>query len=191
VAAASPAVLGEPETPRFDWAGDLQRRVGVVVHAILERLPGPEAVGLWLSDSGEARIRTALAAEGVGADEMDRAAGRVRRALVNTTEDPRGQWILRPREDDARELSVSHVTEQGVRRRVLDRTFVEDGVRWIIDYKTGAHEGAGADAFLDNELARYRSQLTAYGDAMRSVDSRPIRVGLYFPLLRGWRECSL
>jgi ATP-dependent exoDNAse (exonuclease V) beta subunit len=181
----------QPVAPSFDWAGVLGRRVGVVVHAILQRLSDRGGAALWLSAPGEARIRAALSAEGIGSGEMDEAAGRVRRALRNTLEDERGRWILRRREEDARELSVSHVDERGVRRLVLDRTFVEDGVRWIVDYKTGSHEGAGREAFLDNEVARYSGQLGEYARAMRCLDDRPIRLGLYFPLLRGWRECSL
>jgi len=81
---------------------------------------------------------------------------------------------------------------------VIDRTFVdEQGVRWIIDYKTSTHEGGDVDAFLDNEQLRYRGQLERYarllqaggapqGDLMSSEQS--IRLGLYFPLLGGWRE---
>jgi hypothetical protein len=71
----------------------------------------------------------------------------------------------------------------------LDRTFVDDqGVRWIIDYKTSAHEGTGRDAFLDSERERYRAQLDRYARLMARIDARPVRLGLYFPLLNGWRE---
>jgi ATP-dependent helicase/nuclease subunit A len=72
---------------------------------------------------------------------------------------------------------------------VIDRTFVdEDGVRWIIDYKTGSHEGGGLETFLDDEKERYREQLERYARLMVQRDARPIRLALYFPLLGGWRE---
>ena len=87
-----------------------------------------------------------------------------------------------------REYALSTVVERKVRRFVLDRTFLDDGVRWIIDYKTSTHEGGGRDAFLDNEQTRYREQMEGYARAMRSLDPRPIRLGLYFPLIQGWRE---
>ena len=35
---------------------------------------------------------------------------------------------------------------------------------------------------------RYRAQLENYAEAIQRIDSRPIRLGLYFPLLRAWRE---
>ncbi len=74
-------------------------------------------------------------------------------------------------------------------RVVLDRTFVDvHGIRWIVDFKLSQHEGGDRDAFLDSERERYRGQLEDYAQVMRGLDNRPVRVGLYFPLLRGWRE---
>ncbi len=72
------------------------------------------------------------------------------------------------------------------RNLVIDRTFKDaDGKLWIVDYKTGGHEGADREAFLDSEQARYRSQLERYAEIHRAIESN---LGLYFPLLGGWRE---
>ena len=73
-------------------------------------------------------------------------------------------------------------------RVALDRTVIENGVRWIVDYKTGTHEGGDLEAFLDREQERYREQLEQYAALMRALDGRPVKLGLYFPLLKGWRE---
>ena len=70
----------------------------------------------------------------------------------------------------------------------LDRTFVADGVRWIVDFKTGQHEGADTGAFLDSEVQRYRPQLDRYAQALAVIDARPIEACLYFPLLRAFRS---
>ncbi len=71
----------------------------------------------------------------------------------------------------------------------IDRTFVDaEGVRWIVDWKTSRHEGGDREAFLDRELERYRSQLERYAQAMRTLEpDRPVKTGLYFPLLDAWR----
>jgi len=72
---------------------------------------------------------------------------------------------------------------------ILIRTFVADGVRWIVDYKTGSHAGGDASGFLDRERERHRAQLERYAAFVRALDARPIRVALYFPLVAdGWRE---
>ena len=44
------------------------------------------------------------------------------------------------------------------------------------------------DEFLDNERERYRAQLERYAQLMQALGDEPIRLGLYFPLLSGWRE---
>ena len=74
---------------------------------------------------------------------------------------------------------------------VLDRTFIDEGTRWIIDYKTSSHGGGDLEAFLDNEASRYQDQLQRYRDAMALTESRPIRTALYFPLLDRLKEIVL
>ena len=66
---------------------------------------------------------------------------------------------------------------------VLDRTFIENGTRWIIDYKTSSHGGGDLKGFLNNEAERYREQLQRYRNAVAINEDRPIRTALYFPLL--------
>lgn len=63
-----------------------------------------------------------------------------------------------------------------------------NGVRWIVDYKTGTHERGDLEAFLDRGQERYSAQLERYAKLMRMLNNRPVKLGLYFPLLRGWRE---
>ena len=133
-------------------------------------------------------MRRALCAEGLNGEKLDEAVTRVASALQNAMSDDRGCWILSGHQDDAWESALSTVVEGRVRHFVLDRTFVDGPTRWIIDYKTGTHEGGGRDAFLDNEQVRYSAQLEEYARAMQHIDPRPIHLGLYFPLLQGWRE---
>jgi len=71
----------------------------------------------------------------------------------------------------------------------VDRTFVDaEGVRWIIDFKTSEHAGGDLEGFLDAQRDKYRGQMAVYRALFARLDSRPIRAGLYFPLLAGWRE---
>jgi ATP-dependent exoDNAse (exonuclease V) beta subunit len=71
-----------------------------------------------------------------------------------------------------------------MRSYVIDRVFRDTaGERWVVDFKTSRHEGGGLEEFLDEQRRRYEGQLTAYAAAFDNA-----RLGLYFPLLRGWRE---
>ena len=173
----------EPRQPTYEWAGELQRRVGTVVHRMLQQLWAPDRLQF-----SKETLRVALRQEGLDGDKLDEALSRAVSALTNTVRDDRGRWILSLHQDDQREYALSTAIQGGVRRHVLDRTFVAEGTRWIIDYKTGTHTGGSPEDFLDNEQARYRAQLETYGSLIRPLDSRPIRLGLYFPMLQGWRE---
>jgi ATP-dependent helicase/nuclease subunit A len=176
----------------FQWAGEAARHVGTVTHRLLQHCGRRGVTAFAALDP--ARVRTAAAVAlsrlGMPATGLEAAVERVVAALEATLEDARGRWILDPGHREARcEYALSTAGEQGIATVIIDRTFIDaDGVRWIVDYKTGAHEGGGVDAFLDREQARYREQLERYASLISRRESRPIRLGLYFPLLRGWRE---
>ena len=180
-----------------DWAASTARDVGTVVHrALLNLSLAPPAKRRPPDAADIDRISLELKNLGVPDMRLDEATGQVVEAIRNTLLDKRGKWILDDAHAEARSEWALTVPEHdaegrfvGVRRVIVDRTFVDaDGVRWIVDYKTGSHEGGGLDAFLDAELERYRDQLDGYVDVMGRVDSRPVKVGLWFPMVRGWRE---
>ena len=72
---------------------------------------------------------------------------------------------------------------------IIDRTFIDEhGTRWVIDYKTGSHEGGNLDQFLDREQERYHEQLERYARTLQQMEQLPVRRGLYFPMINAWRE---
>ena len=180
------------EAVTYVWVGETLRHVGTVVHAMLHRI-AREGLSQW-NPARVASLRnlyaTRLRELGVPDDELDGAVAKVERALVATLEDPRGRWILSSAHAEAEnELDLTGWVHGRLRRVRLDRTFVDaHGIRWIIDYKTGVHEGGSPEQFLDNERERYRAQMEIYAALMELMDRRPIRLGLYFPLMQGWRE---
>ena len=99
------------------------------------------------------------------------------------------KWLLSPDHRDARsEWRLTGPVDGTVRNVVIDRTFVDAGVRWVIDYKTSTHAGGGLDLFLDNELERYRPQLQMYRELASRLGPEPVRAALYFPWLGRLRE---
>ena len=67
---------------------------------------------------------------------------------------------------------------------MIDRLILDaKGIRWVVDFKTGRHEGADIEGFLDREQKRYAAQLDAYAAALGGASR-----GLYFPLHAGSRE---
>ena len=192
-AGRSGGIRAEPELirPEFEWAGETRRHIGTAVHGELERwarssaLPTPREI-----DSRRARLRRRLEARGVPAEHLDGALATIVQALLNVCSDARGRWIFDPAHHQSRsEQALSGVIDGEIVQAVMDRTFVDAaGTRWIIDFKTGSHEGGAVDEFLDREVERYRAQLTRYARIVSALGRERVRVGLYFPLLNGWRE---
>ena len=174
----------------YDWAGEQARRVGIVVHALLQRIAeeGPAAWSELRVREMRPALRSGLANQGVSPADMEDAITRVQSALVAALADHRGRWILQPHPEAQNEYSLTGLDGGQLYTIAIDRTFVADGVRWIVDYKTSAHEGSKPEAFLDNEIVRYKEKMDRYARILKKQEPRPIRIGLYFPLMGGWRE---
>ena len=183
---------GEAETrqlPDFDWVTEVARLVGVIVHRDLERRVRLRiATGRSLGVD-PALYRAELRELGVPGERLAAAAERVTDAVTRLLDDDRGRWILAPHSDETSEWALTAEVDGELRRLVVDRSFIDEmGVRWIIDYKTGTHEGGSLEEFLAEEERRYAPQLERYANVVSRMGAAPIRTALYFPLLRAWRE---
>jgi len=184
------------EQVEFKWAGRDARDIGTAVHLQLQHLAasGNDAVDQYNPEQARVIAKRQLKNLGVQAHKIDAAVDRVLAGIENTMSDERGQWVLGPHSEARSEWGLTVPTDikgshSSVQKVIIDRTFVDDdGTRWIIDFKTGDHRGGQLQEFLDNEQLRYFDQLNRYADIMSRIDSRPIRVGLYFPMLQAWRE---
>jgi ATP-dependent helicase/nuclease subunit A len=188
----SRAAAADEQLVEFDWVRETARQIGIVAHRLLRQC-ADEGLERWPTEriaAQRTRVVRELGGLGFTGAEAESAAGRVLGAVASTLADARGRWLFDPRHIDARsEYALTGIRDGAPVHVVLDRTFVDaEGVRWIVDFKLSQHQGAGRDVFLDNEQARYRAQLDAYAEIVRGLGAQPIRLGLYFPLLAGWRE---
>ena len=177
----------------YDWAGDLIRRMGTVVHLILKHI-GDQGLETWSIDKIRANhenFKKLLYQYAVPERDIKKCIEWVSKALVNALKDKRGRWILSPDHIESyNDYPVSGIYQGQLVNAVIDRTFVdkENNICWIVDYKISQHSGGNLDAFLDLEESRYHDQLEKYVTLMRGMCQREVRAGLYFPLLQGWRE---
>lgn len=186
-------ILGATEEsvrPEFDWAGAIATAVGEVVHLELDRLAGLRLHREALAGRSTAWTRL-LRCAGMDERHLPEALARTQAVVDGFLRSEFAGRLLDPAAQEAGgELAVSARIGGGVQSLRIDRSFVDaTGVRWVVDWKTSQHEGGDREAFLDRELERYRPQLERYAEAMRCLEpGRPLKVGLYFPLLDGWRE---
>ncbi len=172
----------------------LAREVGNLVHLSLERLSSLADAELssfnlsqwqaWWEHYLARRIPIA---------ERDTALERVQQSVANILQDDRGRWLLsNQREEAVSEFCLSRIGDDGrLRELIVDRSFVDEGTRWIIDYKSGTPaQGESVEAFLDYQQAQYKSQLMSYCEALMGMDGKPTKMALYFTALPLWHECD-
>jgi len=169
----------------FNWAGCQARRNGTVLHWLLEEVGriGIENLSDERRQSLVARIPGLLRMLGTGKETTERVSSELRQTFEQTMNSDTGRWILSNRHRNAAcELPISGVIDGELVNAIIDRTFIDDtGTRWIIDYKSGYHDGGDLESFLQNEADRYRDQLKRYGHLFRQMGEHAVKTALYLP----------
>ncbi len=194
VAWESPWTVEAAPRIAFEWVSGRLRHAGTVVHAMLQRI-AREGLARWNPQTVAASknvIGKMLANLGVAPEETAESVSLVEEALMEAITEERGRWILSPHFDARSEYEISGVVDGKFFDGRIDRTFVDErGTRWIVDYKTSAHSGGDTKEFIDEQQRRYGPQLERYAKLMAVGETRPVKLGLYFPLLRAWREWEM
>ena len=174
------------------WESPVHRHVGTLVHMQLEQI-ARRGMGFWRDrERGQLRreFSSFLRSYGVSTAEVEMHVDKVMRAIDTTVSSERGCWILASHFEQKCELPLTGVVEGKVVHAVIDRTFVADGYRWVIDYKMSQPRGdESADAFMSREAKHYLTQLNIYTQLLKlDSDYLPIKAALYFPVIDGWYE---
>ncbi len=158
---------------------DTHRVLGTVMH-------------LLLADETQRSIDCAkrlLRQHGFNAMQLPQALDKIQLMLLNLQSNAHAKWIFDSTHQDAHnEYPITAIIKGKIRHLIIDRTFVEDGIRWIIDYKTTVPTDEHHDVFLKQQLELHREQLETYALALQGIEVRPIRLGLYFPVCGLWIE---
>ena len=119
-----------------------------------------------------------LRQHGYAEADAERGAARVAAALSATLSSAQGRWVLQAREQAAAEMAL--VTVEGARmaHHVVDRTFVENGERWVIDYKS-ARLGEVSEDAMEQQAEQYRGQLERYARLFVPA-GLPVRKAVFF-----------
>ncbi|MDR1994882.1 UvrD-helicase domain-containing protein [Azonexus sp.] len=154
--------------------------LGTLVHRALELIArdGPAA---WTTSRVSALApawQRWLQAQGQAPETASAAADDAVAAVCRTLASATGRWLLAGHaEAGAEQAWSSHDADGNVAHHVIDRCFIADGCRWIVDYKT-VH-------LPDDELAaravQFRPQLERYA-ALFVDGGLPLRLAIYFPL---------
>ena len=115
-----------------------------------------------------------------GLSDADRGwvATQLRSQILAVVADTTGRWLLTHHERDGREAPFTSVVDGELLHIVVDRTFVEDGTRWIVDYKSTVLQRD--DDEITAQCQRHRPQLSRYAEVLGDLDGLPIRTALFF-----------
>jgi ATP-dependent exoDNAse (exonuclease V) beta subunit len=169
----------------------LARNTGTLIHRALQNLVGLNAgeISRW-KEKQLPFWRIQLKQQGWHAEDIEHSIKKIVLAVSNTLNDKHGKWLLNSTHSQSTcELIIVH--QQGnkidlkLRDNVIDRSFVVDGIRWIIDYKSSEPSmGQSVDDFLTQEANAYKPQLSRYKSCFEALGDQSIKVALYFPLLK-------
>ena len=177
----APAMIDTAPQVRDDTVDPLAAAVGTLTHAVLELVAAdPEAWPVERASAAQPGFERWLASRGWPPAAARAGAERVARMLATALASADGEWVLRRRQTTAAELALTRVGAGGTAEtRVVDCSFVENGVRWIIDYKT-VDLGERADpAGLRAHAGRYRPQLESYA-ALFAAEGLPQRLAVFY-----------
>ena len=180
-------IVANPPEPIAD---SFEIRLGNTLHQTLEGIARTGAAN-WTRLPPQRQLAVVtqlLRQQGLADAEIEAAALTIAAAAAGMLADERGAWLLDAAHTEA--VSEWELLTAGGKRFVIDRSFVDgDGVRWIVDYKSALPQsGETPDAFARREAEMYRPQLQNYRDVIRTFETRPLRMALYFPRLTYWIE---
>lgn len=174
-----PAADNPLELDDADGALSLEASVGTLVHRCLEiiALQGVEA---WSSErvaACEPTYRRWLEGRGHPTEAAGPGATDVVAALACTLNSEAGRWVLAAHAEGAAEQAWSSLRDMQASHHVIDRCFVAEGCRWIIDYKTARLP----EPELRQRAESHRPQLERYA-ALFASDPLPVRAAIFFPM---------
>jgi len=174
------------QTDGFCLPDNTAKCIGILIHAILQQMSN-KGFTWWMRSNTETKtkyIKHQLRNNGLPYNVFNC----VWAAIENTLQDSRGRWILEAKNEAHTEFGLTLYNKDTIHVLSIDKTFVDEGTRWIIDYKTSHPENMDLTQFLNAEKEKYQEKMFLYQSAMGKFDLRPIRLGLYFPLISAWCE---
>lgn len=169
------------------------KQIGTIVHQVLQQIC-QFGFQWWEAEPNHkksAYLKMHLLRLGIHKEQLTASINNVSQLIDNTLQDPRGRWILQKHKESQAEFRLTALINSVSKQFIIDRTFVdENNIRWIIDYKTTAQPSEKDDllTFLQEEEKKYQQPMWHYFQAIREIDHRPIRMGLYFPAIPAWHE---
>lgn len=159
----------------------IEADTGTLAHRYMEIIAqqGVEAWPLARIASLKPAMQHWLRQQGHGESIAIAAAELVQNLLTVTLSSEDGQWVLKTRDQANVELGLTNVQNGEVENHIVDRTFIEDNIRWIIDYKTVALPVDASQEALKSAAENYRTQLETYASLFEN-EGLQVKCAIFF-----------
>ena len=174
-----------------DKADSQSKNLGIVFHKLIEQI---SSVSLDFSKLDRKSTLIPLIeriSKNMTIDLNIHDTEKLSEALLSMLNDKKGLWILNNKIHANTEQTLNYISDEPKRIKisVIDRSFVYEDYRWIIDYKLSApKDNQSIATFSEEQLTRYSHQLDHYVRLYSNIEDRDIRVALYFPLIAKFLE---
>jgi ATP-dependent helicase/nuclease subunit A len=163
----------------------LEMSIGTMTHRYLEAIAhdGLDHWSTYRIVSLRETMARAFQQQGHSQQHGSMAADSVIQALSQTLNSQIGCWILEAHDEAACEMPMSSPNRDlpgTFSHHVIDRVFIDEGVRWIIDYKIGLEDTSLTEAQLQSKALSYQSQLERYASLFKG-DPIKTRTAIFFP----------
>ncbi len=158
-------------------APDIKQNAGSLAHLYMEMIAndGLEHWPASRADASATAMRFWLLQKGHAENEVAQQVSNVIAALKKTISSPQGSWMLASRPSRQAELSIMAIDENNEpREHRIDLTFIDEDVRWIVDYKLTA-----TDESSEVAASQHKPQLARYADLF-AHENLPIKKAVFF-----------
>lgn len=160
--------------------------IGTLIHSSLESYAKTADKTIWLSrlENQATYWRLILRQHIDSADELNVELSNIRDTVFRNVTNPENAWIFDHQQQQA--ASELELTNRYNRKFVVDRTLIDkDGIRWIIDFKTGSPSKSQSEQqFIEQMLERHGAQLRNYGTLFADMEQRPTKLALFLSKLQ-------
>ncbi len=149
---------------------------GVIAHKILE----------WIGNHHPQTIdeipwkiaRQALRQEGFDPKQSEHIEQELKHWMHQLFHSDIGRWMMQAHDDEQNEYPLLVELNNKIQTRIIDRTFIDKGERWIIDFKTGSNDAKARTS--------HQKQLNEYKEIMKRRGEQKIRCGVFYLANGDW-----
>lgn len=174
--------LNKDELPDLAWKVDYRRLIGTAVHRVLAQITVEGIDGYMAKiDLHKTGWNSQLLQLGVPSYYCPTALKDMHQWISAITANKTGMWLLdNSHEESACELELCTFDDGRVVTNIIDRSFIADGVRWVVDYKLGEKSKVELDADYSARMINdHTDQLHRYADLASQLGDHPVKCAIY------------